>query len=595
MRNKDKNISKKGNAFDWVVIKRLFGFLKPYKARFYLLCCSILAVSVLAPMSAIFTSKAINGPIKNADNDGLLLIALLMLSVLIFQSLLQFINTYLSSWIGQNIIRDLRVRLFKHVASFPVSYFDKTPVGRLVTRNVSDIETISDVFSQGIAAMLADVLTLFFILGSMFWLNFRLTLISLVTIPFLLYATYLFKEKIKTSFDSVRTAVSNLNTYVNERLTGIAIVQLFNQEKEVYKQFQEVNKEHRKAQLNTVKYYSIYFPIAELISALAIGVLVWYAGNETLKGNLDKTGDIVAFIMLLGMFFRPLRMIADRFNQLQLGIVSTSRIINLLDEELQEEDVLAGTTFNNGNVKFKNVDFSYKQGEQVLSDISFEVGEGEMLAIVGSTGSGKSTLINLLNRFYSKNSGEIKIDDKPIESYALSKVRSSIGVVQQDVFLFSGTLYENIVLNDLSITHQKIIELIKVIGAESLIDNLANGLDTKIQERGANLSVGERQLVSFVRVLAHDPKIIILDEATSSIDSKAEKLIQGAIDKLLEGRTSIVIAHRLSTIKKANSIIVLDKGKIIEKGTHEDLLKTGGVYTQLNQDQEKILSIKNED
>ena len=334
MRNKDKNISKKGNEFDWIVIKRLFGFLKPYKTRFYFLCCSILLVSISAPLSATFTSKAINGPIKNGDNEGLLIIAYMMFFVLIIQSALQFINTYLSSWIGQNIIRDLRVRLFKHVASFPVSYFDKTPVGRLVTRNVSDIETISDVFSQGIAAMLADVLTLFFILGSMFWLNFRLTLISLVTIPFLLYATYLFKERIKTSFDSVRTAVSNLNTYVNERLTGIAIVQLFNQEKEVYKQFQEVNKEHRQAQLNTVKYYSIYFPIAELISALAVGILVWYAGNETLKGNLGKTGDIVAFIMLLGMFFRPLRMIADRFNQLQLGIVSTSRIINLSNKLL---------------------------------------------------------------------------------------------------------------------------------------------------------------------------------------------------------------------------------------------------------------------
>lgn len=591
MKNKDQNTAQEGNKFDWIVFKRLYGFIGEYKPKFYLLCVSIILVSVLSPLSARFTSMAINGPILSQNTEELLKIIALMFGVLLIQSGLQFMNTYLSSWLGHHIIKNMRVKLFKHITSFPIRYFDNTPVGRLVTRNVSDIETISDVFSQGIAAMLADVLVLVFILINMFLLNVRLTLISLVTIPFLLYATYLFKEKIKKSFDSVRTAVANLNTYVNEHLTGVLVVQLFNQEKNVFEDFKRVNKEHRQAQLNTVKYYSIYFPVAELISALAIGVLVWFAGNEALLGKLDKPGDVVAFIMLLGMFFRPLRMIADRFNQLQLGIVSTARIIKLLDDNVVEDKVSNGLrNISKGVVEFKDVEFSYKEGEKVLKGINLNLKSGSTLAIVGSTGSGKSTMINLLNRFYETDSGFIRIDGEDIKSYDLQFLRSSIGVVQQDVFLFSGSLYENIVLGDESVTKQRVLELIKMVGADSLIADKPEGVDFQIQERGSNLSSGERQLLSFVRVLVHDPKIIVLDEATSSVDTKSEILIQNAIDKLLEGRTSIVIAHRLSTIEKADVIAVLDRGEVIEKGDHSELLSANGAYAHLYDHQLKNLN-----
>ena len=582
MQNKEKNTAEKGNQFDWIVFKRLFEFIGDYKRYFYLLCLTIFIVSIISPFTALLTIKAINGPIKNHDIKGLQSIILMMLGVLTVQSLVQFVNTYLSSWLGQHIIKDLRVKVYRHLSSFKVSYYDQTPVGRLVTRNVSDIETIADVFSQGIAAMLADVLMLIFIMAYMFYMNVRLTFVSLAAIPFLLYATYLFKEKIKYSFDNVRSAVSNLNTYVNEHITGMLIVQVFNKENRVLNEFKKINKEHRKSQLSTVKYYSIYFPVAELIAAIGIGFLVWFAGRETFLGKLSDPGEIVGFIMLIGMFFRPLRLIADRFNQLQLGIVSTSRIIKLLDEDLSAKNTGKRKIENlKGTVEFSNVGFAYNKGEQIINNVSFKINAGEMVAIVGATGSGKTTLVNLLNRFYDFTSGSIALDNIPINEIDLSELRRAIGIVQQDVFLFTDTVYENIVLGDYSISKEKVWETIDLVGGTEFIQKIPHGLDYTIQERGGNLSVGQRQLLSFVRALVHNPKILVLDEATSSVDSKTELLIQTAIEKMMVNRTSLVIAHRLSTIEKADKIIVLDKGKIVEIGSHKELLENRGHYKHL--------------
>lgn len=582
LQNKDTNTAEKGNRFDWNVFKRLFEFIGNYKKHFYVLCLSIFTVSIISPFIALLTVKAINGPIKAKDLSGLQDIILMMLGVLLVQSILQFTNTYLSSWLGQHIIKDLRVKLYKHLSSFKVSYYDKTPIGRLVTRNVSDIETIADVFSQGIAAMLADILMLLFIMAYMFYLNVRLTFVSLATIPFLLYATYLFKEKIKHSFDSVRTAVSNLNTYVNEHITGMLIVQVFNKEQRVLDEFKNINTEHKKAQLSTVKYYSIYFPVAELIAAVGIGFLVWFAGRDSLLGKLDEPGDIVGFIMLIGMFFRPLRLIADRFNQLQLGIVSTSRIVKLLDEDHSVQNSSKDKlTHPKGDVEFQQVHFEYKEGITIINDVSFKIHAGEMVAIVGATGSGKTTLVNLLNRFYDLSSGDIKLDGHSINSLDVTSLRKTIGIVQQDVFLFTNSVYENIVLGDYSITKDDVWKTIDLVGGTEFIRKIPSGLDYKIQERGGNLSVGQRQLLSFVRAMVHNPKILVLDEATSSVDSKTEKLIQSAIEKMMSNRTSLVVAHRLSTIEKADKIIVLNKGEVVESGTHKELLLEKGYYNNL--------------
>lgn len=586
MQNRDTNTAEKGNQFDWKVFKRLYEFIGDYKLYFYLLCLTIFIISAISPFVALLTVKAINGPIKNHDIDGLQGLVLLMLAILLVQSLLQFMNTYLSSWLGQHIIKDLRIKLYRHLSSFKVSYYDATPIGRLVTRNVSDIETIADVFSQGIAAMLADILMLVFIMLYMFSMNVRLTLVSLAAIPFLLYATYVFKEKIKHSFDNVRSAVANLNTYVNEHITGMLIVQVFNKEKQVLERFKTINKEHRQAQLSTVKYYSIYFPVAELIAAVGIGFLVWFAGRDTLLGKLQDPGQVVGFIMLIGMFFRPLRMIADRFNQLQLGIVSTSRIIKLLDENHAVQNT--GTTKLKdvkGEIVFDQVSFEYNKNEPIVKNVSLKIKAGEMVAVVGATGAGKTTLVNLMNRFYDLSSGQITLDGTSIYEVPIADLRHSIGVVQQDVFLFTDTVYENIVLGDYSISKEQVWKTIDSVGGTDFIKTIPQGLDYKIQERGGNLSVGQRQMLSFVRAMVHNPKILILDEATSSVDSSTEKLIQTATDKMMTNRTSLVIAHRLSTIEKADRIIVMDKGEVVESGNHNELLMKGGLYKNLYEKQ----------
>ncbi|MFK7953580.1 MAG: ABC transporter ATP-binding protein, partial [Ekhidna sp.] len=466
-------------------------------------------------------------------------------------------------------------------------FFDKTPIGRLVTRNVSDIETLAEVFSTGIAGIIADVLQLLVILGWMLWLDWQLTLVSLSLLPILLFATYIFKEKIKVAFNDVRAAVSNLNSFVQEHITGMNIVQIFNSEKRELEKFKEINKEHRKANINSVLYYAIYFPVAEVIQAAGIGLIVWYGGGQLVQGNMEF-GMMIAFILYLQMFFRPIRMIADRFNTLQMGIVSSNRILDLLDstEHIPDNGNHVSDTVE-GNVQFDKVWFAYNDDDWVLRDISFEVKKGEMIALVGATGAGKTSVINLLSRFYEINKGSILVDRIDARKYDLANLRKHIAVVLQDVFLFSDSIYNNITLRNDSIRREKVMEAAKMVGALDFIEKLPGGLDYNVMERGATLSVGQRQLISFVRAMVYDPKIIVLDEATSSVDTETEELIQNAIQKLMQGRTSIVIAHRLSTIQNAKKILVLDKGEIVEEGNHDSLLQKDGFYAQLHKMQYK--------
>ncbi|MCR9250294.1 MAG: ABC transporter ATP-binding protein/permease, partial [bacterium] len=465
-----------------------------------------------------------------------------------------------------------------------------TPIGRLVTRNISDIETLAEVFSQAIAAMIGDILQLIAIFGIMLYIDWKLTLVTLSTFPILLFATYIFKERIKVSFNQVRTAVSNLNSFVQEHITGMSIVQIFNSEKREYKKFEEINNEHRKANLKSVLYYSIYFPVAEVIAAASIGLVIWYGSGSVIRDEI-QVGALISFIMYINMFFRPIRLIADRFNTLQMGIVSSNRIFNLLDND---EHIPDNGSYNpenlKGDVKFEDVWFAYNDEEYVLKNINFDVKEGETLALVGATGAGKSSVINLLSRFYEINKGKICVDGKDINEYNLDILRSNIAVVLQDVFLFSDSIYNNITLKDPSIPREKVIEAAELVGAREFIERLPGGFDYNVMERGATLSVGQRQLISFVRAMVFDPKIIVLDEATSSVDSETEELIQKAIENMMAGRTSIVIAHRLSTIQHADKILVLDKGEIMESGNHEQLLEMDGFYSQLHKMQYKAVS-----
>ena len=469
-------------------------------------------------------------------------------------------------------------------------FFDKTPIGRLVTRNVSDIETLAEVFSTGIAGIIADILQLLVILGFMFWMDWELTLVSLSLLPVLIFATYVFKEKIKVAFNEVRAAVSNLNSFVQEHITGMNIVQIFNNEEREFEKFKEINKEHRKANINSVLYYAIYFPVSEIIQAAGIGLIVWYGGGQLIQGKMEP-GMLIAFILYLQMFFRPIRMIADRFNTLQMGIVSSNRILDLLDNNDHIQD---NGSYNpeqvNGDVKFDKVWFAYVEDDYVLKDISFEVQSGETIALVGATGAGKSSVINLLSRFYEINKGNIHVDGADVREYDLANLRSHIAVVLQDVFLFSDSIYNNITLRNPNISREKVKEAAELVGALPFIEKLPGGFDYNVQERGATLSVGQRQLISFVRAMVYDPKIIVLDEATSSVDTETEELIQAAIQKMMYGRTSIVIAHRLSTIQNANQILVLDKGEIVERGNHDQLLEKDGYYAHLHQMQYKEIA-----
>jgi len=578
-----------GNIIDFNVLKRILEFVKPYRGRFNFLIVLTVVLGILTPIRPLLIQYTLDEDVANGDYYGMVQIMALIFGLLIVQSALQYVHTYISGWIGQYVIRDIRVKLYKHLVGFRLKFFDRTPIGRLVTRTISDVEALADVFSEGLAALAGDLLQIIFILIFMFYTDWRLALVSLSTVPLMLLSTYIFKEKIKVTFNDVRNAVANLNSFVQEHLTGISIVQIFGSEKREYEKFKEINKEHKAAHLKSVLYYSVYFPVAEIIAAMGVGLLVWYGAKGVISGGTGITiGTLTAFIMYIQMFFRPIRMVADRYNTLQMGIVSSSRIMNLLDSN--EYLVYDGTIPLNeikGKVEFDRVWFAYNDAEYVLKDINLKINPGETVALVGATGAGKSSIINLLNRFYEINRGTIKVDDIDITDIELSSLRKGIGVVLQDVFLFSDTIRYNITLGAEEVTDDMIMQAADHVGARKFIERLPGGLDYNVMERGATLSVGQRQLLSFIRAMVYNPKILVLDEATSSVDHETEEMIKDAIEKMMNNRTSIVIAHRLSTIQKANTIIVLDKGEIKEVGSHDTLLTQDGYYAHLHRMQYK--------
>jgi ATP-binding cassette, subfamily B, multidrug efflux pump len=579
-----------GNILDWSVLRRLMRFVTPYRGRFITVIVLTIVLGALGPTRPILIQYTLDEHVANGDFKSMVEVMILLVVLLVIHSIAQYIHTYLSGWLGQQVIRDIRGKLYEHIVNLRLKFFDKTPIGRLVTRTISDVETLSDVFSEGLAAMVGDLLQIVFLLGFMFYQDWRLALLSLSTIPLLLISTYIFKEKIKVAFNDVRNAVANLNTFVQEHLTGMNIVQIFASEKHEFEKFKVINTDHKQSNLRSVLYYSIYFPVAEIISAAGIGLLVWYGSKGVI--NYDATGitigKLIAFIMYIQMFFRPIRMIADRYNTLQMGIVSSSRILNLLDntEHVQVNGTHQPSVIQ-GEVKFENVWFAYNENQNVLKGINMLIKPGETIALVGATGAGKSSIINLLNRFYEIEQGSIKIDGVDVKDYDLGFLRRNIGVVLQDVFLFSNSILNNITLGNPSVTEEMVWHAADLVGARRFIERLPGRLSYNVMERGSTLSVGQRQLISFIRAMVYNPRILVLDEATSSVDTETEEMIQQAIAKMMNGRTSIVIAHRLSTIQKADKIIVMDKGEIKEAGRHDELLEKEGYYFQLHKMQYK--------
>jgi len=575
--------SNTGNAFDMALFKRLLGYTNPYKRIFYFVGVAAILVSLFGVLRPILLQETVDEALIPADFDSLIYYVSLMIGVLVLEVIFQFCFIYYANWLGQEVVRDLRVKLFKHMLGFKMQYYDKSAVGRLVTRAVSDIETIASIFSQGLFMIISDLLKMLVVIGVMFYKSWELTLLVLTVLPFIIYATRVFQKKMKLAFEEVRTQVADLNTFVQERITGMKIVQLFTREKTEYENFKKINDKHRKAWVKTVWYNSIFFPIAEMSTSITIGLIVWFGGLRVVAGDDMSLGIIVAFIELSQMLFRPLRQIADKFNTLQMGMVAANRVFGILDTESTIEDNgTIAVEHLDGEIEFKDVRFSYIPEEEVVKGISFRVEPGETVAIVGATGAGKSTIINLLSRFYEIDSGVIEIDGQDIKNLELKSLRSQIAVVLQNVFLFADTIMNNINLDNPDISDEDVIKAAKQIGIHEFIDSLPGGYYYNVKERGAMLSSGQRQLISFLRAYVSNPSILVLDEATSSVDSYSEQLIQDATDKITEGRTSIVIAHRLATIKKADKIIVMDQGKIVEIGNHQSLLqKTDGYYRKL--------------
>lgn len=576
-------ISMDKNKIDFFLLGRVLALAKPYKLSFAI--AGLLAV-ILAPVSILqpyLIKVMVDDYIFQYDFSGMTRIAFLLVGVLIFRVILRYIFIYITSLLGQSVIRDLRVRVFKHIVSLNLNYFDTTAIGTSTTRTINDIETINTVFSQGVITIVADILTLFAVLGIMLYTSWKLTLVCLTTLPFLIIASYIFKEKVKAAYQIVRTQISKMNAFLQERITGMRIVQIFNAEQREMEKFKAINREYTQANLNSILYYAIFFPVVDIISAASLGLMVWWGASHTLTGEVTL-GELVAFPIYLNMLFRPIRMLADKFNTLQMGLVASERVFTLLDSTrtIKDEGTKQAKRLK-GKVEFKDVFFAYTPNEDVLKNLSFTIQPGETLAIVGSTGSGKTTIINILNRFYEIRKGAILIDETDIRNFELQSLRSRIAVVLQDVFLFSGSVFENITLRDESISHETVLEAAKMIGAHEFIEKLPGGYEYQVMERGATLSMGQRQLISFVRALVFDPDILILDEATSSIDPETESVIQYAIEKLISKRTSIIIAHRLSTIRHANNIMVLNKGEIMELGSHEALLQIkSGHYRELH-------------
>ena len=572
-----------GKAFDFKLFRRLLNFTNTYRWTFYFVGFSAIAMSGLAVLSPHLLERAIDTAIFPKDNERLQFFVMLILGVLVLEVLFQFAFIFYANWLGQNVIKDIRVKLFKLMMSFRMKYFDKSAVGRLTTRAVNDIETISSIFSQGLFMIISDLLKMLIIIGIMLYKSWELSLIVFTILPIILYATRVFQRAMKAAFEEVRTQVANLNSFVQERITGMKIVQIFTREETEFKEFKAINEKHKKAWVKTVWYNSIFFPIAEMTSSVAIGIVVWYGGLNTVVDGGITLGIITAFIQYSQMLFRPLRQIADKFNTLQMGMVAANRVFEILDTESHIDDKgEIELTATNGLITFQNVRFGYIADEEVIRDISFEVEPGQTVAIVGATGAGKSTIINLLSRFYEINSGDILIDKISIKDYTLKSLRGHIAVVLQDVFLFADSILNNITLNDPEISEEEVVAAAKEIGVHQFISSLPDKYHYNVKERGAMLSSGQRQLIAFLRAYVSNPSILILDEATSSVDSYSEEMIQRATEKITQGRTSIVIAHRLATIKKADKILVMDAGKIVEMGTHKELLKKpDGYYRNL--------------
>lgn len=589
--DKEQKIS--GNVFDFRLLRRIMTFVKPHKKLFWGSLLLALLLAILGPATPYLIRYTIDNHILQGDYNGLLKMISILLIILITESSFRYLFIFNSRYLGQSIVKDLRIKVFGHVINLNLKYFDKTPIGTTTTRTVNDIETINEIFTNGLIQIIADILMIVVIISWMFMMSWQLTLVSLLTMPFLFYSTYVFKENVKKAFQKVRTQVSKMNAFLQEHITGVKIIQIFGVEDQEFKKFEKINQDHKKANIEAIWAYSVFFPVVEVFLSIAIGLMVWVGASFLTDGKLTTTfgeiasvGLIISFILWINMLFRPIRFLAERFNTMQMGLVAASRVFTLLDrEEFIENKGSINNVKIKGKVEFKNVVFAYNSDETVLKNISFKLNEGETLAIVGSTGSGKSTIINVLSRLYPINSGEILLDDVPFENYDLNFYRSKICTVLQDVFLFSGSILDNVKLLDKNIPDKVVINAAKEIGAHEFIEKLPGGYDYNVMERGATLSLGQRQLISFLRALVFNPSILVLDEATSSVDTETEQIVQTAIEKMIVKRTSIIIAHRLSTIQNANKIIVMNKGEIAEIGTREELLKRNGLFKELYDNQ----------
>ncbi len=574
----------KAKAFDTRLFRRILKFTKPYQWRFNGVVIFAISLSIFAALRPYLLKQTVDGYIATHDQQGLLMYVTLMGIVLLLEVFSQFYFVFWANWLGQDIVKDIRTKLFRHILSFRMKYFDHVPVGQLVTRTVSDIESIARIFSQGLFMIISDLMKMVVVLAFMFYMNWTLTWIVIVAMPILVFFTRIFQKKMQVAFEEVRTQIANMNSFVQERVTGMKIVQLFNREEIEYEKFKTINNKHKKAWMKTILYNSIFLPIADIISSLTLGFIVLYGGIKILNGdNFTTFGDLFSYTMFIGMLFNPLRQIADKFNEMQLGMIAANRVFDILDTEdqIQDTGTIEAPIFK-GDIKFKKVRFGYIPDEEVIKGVDLEVNAGQTVAIVGSTGAGKSTIINLLNRFYEINSGSIYIDNHNIEDYTLDSLRKQIAVVLQDVFLFADTIFNNITLTNPEISREQVLAAAKKIGVHEFIMSLPDNYDFDVKERGVMLSSGQRQLIAFLRAYVSNPSILILDEATSSIDTYSEELIQRATETITKGRTSIVIAHRLATIINAGKIVVMDKGLIVEQGTHQELInRKNGYYKNL--------------
>ncbi|MGD1006440.1 MAG: ABC transporter ATP-binding protein [Ignavibacteriaceae bacterium] len=577
-----------GKAYDSRLMRRLLGYIKPYMKYVIFAILMNIIVAAFGPVRPYLIKIAVDKYISKGNYNGLIYISLLLLVSLIFQSIIQYFLNYYTQYLGQKTIYDIRTQLFTHTQKLSLKFFDKTPIGRLVTRVTNDIESLNDLFSSGIIMVFSDIFTILWILGFMFFMDVKLSLVTLSVFPVLVYGTFLFRKKVRGSYRNVRLHLARLNTYMQEHVTGMNIVQIFHKEKPEMKRFLNINSDYRKANIQSNFYYAIFYPGVELLSSIATGLIIWYGGGELIHGS-RQVGVLIAFILLTDMFFRPIRDLSEKYNILQTAMASSERIFKLLDSKTFIKNPVTSVKLANvkGGIEFKNVWFAYNDEEYVLKNVSFKINAGETVAIVGHTGAGKTSIISILSRFYDLEKGSILVDGTDISTIDKRDLRKYISIVLQDIFLFSGTIRSNISMNNEDIPLEKIKEAARIVGADKFIEALPKQYDEIVKERGATLSVGQKQLLSFARALAHDPKILILDEATSSIDTESEILIQKAIEKLLVGRTAIVIAHRLSTIQNADKIIVMHKGEIRETGTHQELLANRGIYYKLYQLQYK--------